>query len=630
MATSSLAGRSRGGKVSVRTHRPKVSTRHTSSKSIPGDAETAKPDVDELRQRRAAYFARPVAERQKVMRPNTSRAISATSKAVRTDDSERRRKKRSHKSSSSRKEQGLRTTESAASKSADYVYNVTPGARADNGVSIPVDVLDPAQDAEPSERRHRQRSSSSSHGQSVPRIPRNLEQELTPDDSISVVAERRSSSLLTSSSRSRPSLKRSITTSSKLPIIDETTNTSSVLSSRRSSKRDSTLLGSLLRRQSTSTTPIAPRLVECLTCGSDHIPHAQSAKLACGHRMCHECLIRVFNMSVNDPAHMPPRCCTDDHIPLKHVDKLFDLKFKTLWNRKYQEYHTKNRIYCPAPKCGEWIKPSHIHRDVQGRKHAHCPRCKTKVCTLCNNKMHRSKDCPDDPETAKLVDQAKEKGWQRCFNCSSMVELKEGCNHMTCRCLAEFCMVCGSKWKTCECPWFAYSNLPGPDQLREMRVPEPIQAIYRRVYNAAGHAQPIPAPPPQAVQPHERTYQQEMDHRRRQERLDAELARRLQLTSLMETQDQNLPRARPHTETWGLGNAAGHFMNEDFVQNAANVVMAAFGDANMGRRGERVSGRRRRARVPEQGDTATGLVPNFLGDESVLGAPAGRAGRAPV
>ncbi|KAK1051734.1 hypothetical protein LTR74_016699 [Friedmanniomyces endolithicus] len=587
MATSSLAGRSRGGKVSVRTHRPKVSTRHTSSKSIPGDAETAKPDVDELRQRRAAYFARPVAERQKVMRPNTSRAISATSKAVRTDDSERRRKKRSHKSSSSRKEQGLRTTESAASKSADYVYNVTPGARADDGVSIPVDVLDPAQDAEPSERRHRQRPSSSSHGQSVPRIPRNLEQELTPDDSISVVAERTSSSLLTGSSRSRPSLKRSITTSSKLPIIDETTNTSSVLSSRRSSKRDSTLLGSLLRRQSTSTTPIAPRLVECLTCGSDDIPHAQSAKLACGHRMCHECLIRVFNMSVNDPAHMPPRCCTDDHIPLKHVDKLFDLKFKTLWNRKYQEYHTKNRIYCPAPKCGEWIKPSHIHRDVQGRKHAHCPRCKTKVCTLCNNKMHRSKDCPDDPETAKLVDQAKEKGWQRCFNCSSMVELKEGCNHMTCRCLAEFCMVCGSKWKTCECPWFAYSNLPGPDQLREMRVPEPIQAIYRRVYNAAGHAQPIPAPPPQAVQPHERTYQQEMDHRRRQERLDAELARRLQLASLMETQDQNLPRARPHTETWGLGNAAGHFMNEDFVQNAANVVMAAFGDANMGRRGER-------------------------------------------
>ncbi|KAK1087957.1 hypothetical protein LTR33_000797 [Friedmanniomyces endolithicus] len=621
MATSSLAGRSRGGKVSVRTHRSKVSSRHTSSKSISEDAETAKPDVDELRQRRAAYFARPVAERQKVVKPKTSRVTPATSKAVRTDDSERRRKKRSHKSSSSRKEQGLRTTESAASKSADYVYNAMPGGRADDGVSIPVDVLDPAQVAEPSEKRHRQRPSSSSHRQSVSRISRNLEQELTPDDSISVVAERRSSSLLTGSSRSRPSLKRSTTTSSKLPIIDETTNTSSVLSSRRSSKRDSTLLGSLLRRQSTSTIPIAPRLVECLTCGSDDIPHAQSAKLACGHRMCHECLIRVFNMSVNDPAHMPPRCCTDDHIPLKHVDKLFAQVQDSLEPEVPGVPHQEPHL----------LPSSEMRRMDQAFPHpSRRSRKKTKVCTLCNNKMHRSKDCPDDPETAKLVDQAKEKGWQRCFNCSSMVELKEGCNHMTCRCLAEFCMVCGSKWKTCECPWFAYSNLPGPDQLREMRVPEPIQAIYRRVYNAAGHAQPIPAPPPQGAQPHERTYQQEMDHRQRQERLDAELARRLQLASLMETQDQNPARARPHTETWGLGNAAGHFMNEDFVQNAANVVMAAFGDANMGRRGERVSGRRRRARVPEQGDTATGLVPNFLGDESVLGVPAGRAGRAPV
>ena len=28
----------------------------------------------------------------------------------------------------------------------------------------------------------------------------------------------------------------------------------------------------------------------------------------------------------------------------------------------------------------------------------------------------------------------KEKGWQRCYSCSAMVELKEGCNHMTCRC----------------------------------------------------------------------------------------------------------------------------------------------------------------------------------------------------
>lgn len=25
---------------------------------------------------------------------------------------------------------------------------------------------------------------------------------------------------------------------------------------------------------------------------------------------------------------------------------------------------------------------------------------------------------------------------------------------MTCRCTAQFCMLCGEKWKTCDCPWF--------------------------------------------------------------------------------------------------------------------------------------------------------------------------------
>ncbi len=33
-----------------------------------------------------------------------------------------------------------------------------------------------------------------------------------------------------------------------------------------------------------------------------------------------------------------------------------------------------------------------------------------------------------------------------------MVALDHGCNHMTCRCHAEFCYVCSIKWKNCSCP----------------------------------------------------------------------------------------------------------------------------------------------------------------------------------
>ena len=170
--------------------------------------------------------------------------------------------------------------------------------------------------------------------------------------------------------------------------------------------------------------------VECLTCLSDDIPRSKSAKLKCGHRMCHPCLKRIFRLSVTDPQHMPPKCCTADHIPLKHVERLFDNAFKRKWNVKFQEYSTKNRIYCPARRCGEWIKPGSIHKE-DGKKYGKCSRCKTKVCCLCNGKWHGTKDCPKDEETNRLLEAAKQAGWQRCYNCRTMVELKEGCNHMT-------------------------------------------------------------------------------------------------------------------------------------------------------------------------------------------------------
>lgn len=158
--------------------------------------------------------------------------------------------------------------------------------------------------------------------------------------------------------------------------------------------------------------------------------HSKASRLKCGHSMCRSCLERIFKLSMTDPQHMPPRCCTQDHIPLRHVDRLFDNAFKKNWNRKFAEYSTKNRIYCPSRRCGEWIKPANIRRE-DGRKVARCSRCKTKVCCACNGRWHGHSPCPNDPETARLLAQAKEEGWKRCYRCKALVELKEGCNHMT-------------------------------------------------------------------------------------------------------------------------------------------------------------------------------------------------------
>ena len=320
--------------------------------------------------------------------------------------------------------------------------------------------------------------------------------------------------------------------------------------------------------------PIVPeKRVECLTCLSD-VPLSRSAKLACQHRMCHSCLRRIFTLSVTDPQHMPPKCCTNDHIPLKHVDRLFDLKFKKTWNRKYQEYTTKNRIYCPARGCGEWIKPAHIHTDTSGgasggRKYGRCTRCRTKVCCTCNGRWHHGRECPRDEATARFAEIAKKEGWQRCFNCSAMVELREGCNHMTCRCRAEFCMICGAEWKSCDCPWFNYEAVEN-DRLNHMQVPEAV---------------PMQPPQPQGRQANPALgYQQEMERRRAQERADEAFARRLQGMGLDGADDypDPVPPREPINVNEYLVHPAPH-LAPDFIRRAQDILAATYNPAQANR-----------------------------------------------
>jgi hypothetical protein len=296
---------------------------------------------------------------------------------------------------------------------------------------------------------------------------------------------------------------------------------------------------------------------------NDDIPITKTAKLTCGHRMCHACLKRQFTLSVKDPAHMPPRCCTKEHIPLKHVDRLFDDKFKRLWNQKFEEYTATKNLYCPAKGCGDWIKPSKIRVDLTtGRKYARCSRCSTKVCVLCNSKYHTRRECPKDEETKRLAEMAKEKGWQTCYNCKAVVELKEGCNHMTCRCNAQFCMVCALPWKTCNCPWFDYSHVPDDDRLN---------APYSRHDNGVEVVEVTEEPSPalarrSSTRSHRTRHRSERD--RPQERAGGALAAHLQSQRHLFPPNiaaSSLNRGdTANVQVYGLGTSGGHHMNDSY------------------------------------------------------------------
>lgn len=347
----------------------------------------------------------------------------------------------------------------------------------------------------------------------------------------------------------RPQTKKS-TTSTRLEGVKELeedagkdAKSDTVVSNVKSSKpqRNSSVFGSLFVRP-------PEKQVSCLICGSDTIPISQSAKLPCSHRMCHACLKRLFRLSVKDPAHMPPKCCNDNEIDLKHVDALFDNDFKKTWNRKLKEYSTKNKIYCPRKGCGEWIQPKHMRFDDNRRKIGVCPKCSYKTCVTCNQRAHRSRECPKDPAMKQFAEAAEQAGWRKCYNCSAMVELKEGCNHMTCRCTAEFCMVCGLKWKSCDCPWFNYNAV---DDLRG----DPVRQ------------------------------QQEMDRRQQQMREDERVARRMAGLDLGDG-DRNRNRdQRRDVDQFQVENLDLDEVHANFLQQARATLTANYQNAEITARG---------------------------------------------
>jgi hypothetical protein len=51
-----------------------------------------------------------------------------------------------------------------------------------------------------------------------------------------------------------------------------------------------------------------------------------------------------------------------------------------------------------------------------------------------------------DPEDLAVLRLSDERGWRRCPECKAMVELSDGCNHISCVCGAHFCYDCGKGW----------------------------------------------------------------------------------------------------------------------------------------------------------------------------------------
>ncbi|TQD91074.1 hypothetical protein C1H46_023358 [Malus baccata] len=137
-----------------------------------------------------------------------------------------------------------------------------------------------------------------------------------------------------------------------------------------------------------------------------------------------------------------------------------------------------DKVYCPHPRCSalmsnnevlEYTKTSFVGAEKSGARR--CKKCLYYFCINCKVPWHFNMNCYDykllnpnpRPEDQLLNSLAKKKHWRQCIKCSNMVELAEGCYHITCRCGYEFCYTCGAEWKnkkaTCKCKIWDEHNI---------------------------------------------------------------------------------------------------------------------------------------------------------------------------
>ncbi|KAJ3800624.1 hypothetical protein GGU11DRAFT_772557 [Lentinula aff. detonsa] len=228
-----------------------------------------------------------------------------------------------------------------------------------------------------------------------------------------------------------------------------------------------------------------PFRVNCVIC-ADSFRSSTTFQAPCRDHYCHGCLRDLVQACIGDESLFPLRCCQQP-LPLLDVYPLLSGKLQTQFNAKVREFGTlaNHRVYCSKSTCSKFLGSSGEAKNIL------CSQCYTSTCTLCKQLSHPAESCSENTALKELKTLAKEKHWQTCPRCSSIVELNIGCYHMTCLCRMQFCYLCAAPWKTCDCPQWEEDRLLNAAEVtveRELgaaaRVAEPV-VFQRRVEQRA-------------------------------------------------------------------------------------------------------------------------------------------------
>ena len=186
-----------------------------------------------------------------------------------------------------------------------------------------------------------------------------------------------------------------------------------------------------------------------------------------GHHVCHDCFRHGVESATTDEKCYPISCADGHHwgsisdalvgqilCDSTNADKMLLEKYEA----KREEYSTPLafRTYCASEECrlvqghAQYLNAEIMGNDIS----VICPDCNSVTCRLCklliiSDQQHVCNTEEYDAQVKEFLDTLPEDErwlWQRCPHCMTWTEKTEYCNHMTCHCGGEFCLICGRKW----------------------------------------------------------------------------------------------------------------------------------------------------------------------------------------
>lgn len=219
-------------------------------------------------------------------------------------------------------------------------------------------------------------------------------------------------------------------------------------------------------------------LENCSICCEEK-PSPMMITMKCSHKFCSHCMKTYVNGKVQS-SQVPVRC---PQLRCKYYISTTECKhflpvacYESLERAMTEaNIYSSDKIHCPFPNCAALIDPgdcSSTRVSCESENNCvECPVCQRFFCIKCGVPWHSSMSCEEcqnlpleerDIEDLTMHRIAQNNRWRRCQQCRRMIELTQGCYHMTCWCGHEFCYPCGAEYRdgqqTCQCTFWDEDN----------------------------------------------------------------------------------------------------------------------------------------------------------------------------